>query len=157
MIKIVNTDLKYLEDIKNIADNSQFIQPNNHMMYYLCCTIFSNYSFVALKNNEVIGYLFCFTDSQNEYVWIHQISVIENEQGRKIASRLLKTLGDKLIKESRIKKIRFTTRTDNHKVYNKAIEFTKNSFLGINYKVESLGIDKTINTENEMEIFEITV
>jgi hypothetical protein len=157
MTKIINANINHLEDIKRIANDSSFIQANNHMIYYLCCTTFSNYSFVAKKNNEIIGFLFCFNDSSNEYVWIHQVAVVQKEQGGKTNVLLLQELGKKIIRENKIKKVRFATRIDNPKIYKRSIEFTKTSFFGINYKIESLGINRLINYKNEMEVFQITI
>ena len=52
MIRIETVKLEYLNYIENIANSSsEYLVPNNHMIYYLCCTVFSKYSFIAFKND----------------------------------------------------------------------------------------------------------
>jgi hypothetical protein len=158
MITIENVRLEYLTDIENIANNSnEYMVPNNHMIYYLCCTVFSKYSFVAIKNNIVIGYLFAFANSQEEFIWIHQLAVIKGEQKKICTGYLIKKLAKVLMDENKIKTLRFIIRKDNGPSYNIASNFNRRNLFGIEYETKSLGVDKKISKDFEMEIFEIKI
>ena len=156
MMKIENTKLEYLTDIENIAINSStYMVPNNHMIYYLCCTVFTKYSFIAIKNNTVIGYLFAFADSQQRFIWIHQLAVIKEEQRKIYTGHLVKKLIEVVIDENKINLLRFAVRKDNKQSYNIATNSYRKNIFGVEYESKSLGVDKTISTNFDMEIFEI--
>jgi hypothetical protein len=158
MIKIENVNLEYLEEIEEIAKKSvPYMVANNHMIYYLCCTAFSKYSFVAIKDNKVIGYIFAFSDSYQKYIWIHQLAVIKEEQNRICTGYLIRNLAEVLIKENKIITLRFAIRKDNEASYRIAANFYRKSLYGIDYDTKSLGVDKKINNIFDMEIFEIVL
>jgi ribosomal protein S18 acetylase RimI-like enzyme len=73
--EITHPGLSHLESIVNLAKEASFIVPNTKMIYYLCCTVFSEYSFIATIDNKVCGYLYTMPDWENNFVWLHQIVV----------------------------------------------------------------------------------
>ena len=141
MIKIENAKLEYLDHIETIAKSSdEYLVPNNRMIYYLCCTIFSKYSYVALKNEAPIGYLFTMAASDRKLLWLHQIAIEPNERSKGIANQLIQQLENTLLLNKDIETLRCAIRTDNLP--------SKNFFVKHGY--EFYEIDSFIN----MAIFE---
>jgi GNAT superfamily N-acetyltransferase len=141
MLQIDNTNLKYLNHIERIARvSNEYMVPNNRMIYYLCCTVFTRYSFVAIKDHEPIGYLFAFSDSDSKYIWIHQLAVIPEERNKGIGGRLLIKLKRVLESENSIRIIRFAVRKENIPSWK----------IAIRQNCQSFGTDPYL----DMEIFE---
>jgi hypothetical protein len=157
MLKIENTKVEHLESIKEIAINaSPFLVANNHMIYYLCCTVFSQYSFVIKRDEKIIGYLFSMKDSADKYIWIHQLAIIRNERKSFATAFLIKALINKLKNESTIRILRFAIRNDNEDSIKMISNKTRKNFSGINYKTKYLGVDENINPNYKMGVFEVS-
>jgi GNAT superfamily N-acetyltransferase len=141
MITIVKANLDYLDDIEKTARiSNEYMVPNNRMIYYLCCTVFSKYSLVALKDDVAIGYLFAFPDSGLNFIWIHQLAVIPEERNKGIGGRLLYKLKSEMEKDNNIKTIRFAVRKENLASWR----------IAAKHNCRCFGIDPYIN----MEVFE---
>lgn len=112
-IKIINTNLKYLESVHQLANNSSFIVPNSKMIYYLCCTVFSEYSFVAINNNILVGYLFAMPDWENQLIWLHQMSIDKKYTNRGIGSEIFKKFESIVKTKHHFRFLRCAIRTDN--------------------------------------------
>ena len=117
MIEIRNVNSKDIESIIDLVMlNKDILQPNNFMIYYLCCTVFKESSFIAFKDEKPIGFLFAFPDSNQECTWVHQMAVDPNEKSKGIGSELLKKLETSIARrESPIKTIRLAVKPDNHR------------------------------------------
>ena len=157
---IDNARIEHLNSIESIAREAKFIAVNTRMIYYLCCSIFSKYSFVAIRQNEqndktVVGYLCSFPDSEFKFLWIHQLVVSQNKQNIRAAGSMFGQLVNILKKEGKIKSIRFAIRKDNPASYVLATKPSRNSFLGTNYNCKSLGVQKELSNDYEMDIFEV--
>lgn len=141
MIRIETVKLEYLNYIENIANSSsEYLVPNNHMIYYLCCTVFSKYSFIAFKNDAPIGYLFSVPEFDAKYIWLHQIAVTQENRHTGVGSQLVFEFEKLILKEKCFKTIRCAIKPDNLP--------SKTFFLKHSFK--SLGLDSYIS----MEIFE---
>ncbi len=157
---IDNARIEHLNSIENIARGAKYIVNNSRMIYYLCCTIFSKYSFVSIKQDKqnhkmVTGYLYSFPDAELKFLWIHQIVVIPSEQNSRATGLLISKLIDELKKEGKIKSIRFAIRKDNEKSHIMATKPFRNSFLGTKYNCNSLGVENELSNDFEMEIFKV--
>jgi|ERR1035437_7134379 N-acetylglutamate synthase-like GNAT family acetyltransferase len=126
MIEIINTKLDYLDSIEAIADSARDrIAPNNRMIYFLCCTIFSKFSFIALKDGIPIGFLLAFPKLESKLLWLHQIAIYPNERSQEVGSKLLQKLETLIVEEKSIKIFRCAIRTENQ--ISKSF-FTKNGY-----------------------------
>lgn len=125
MIEICQVNKSHIGQIRFIANSCRdIIAPNNKMIYYLCCTVFSKFSFIAFKDNQPVGFIFSMLDAVQQSIWIHQIAVIPTEQGLGIGSKLLGAVEKALESNKRVKpnQIRLAVKQDNHKAkdfYNK--------------------------------------
>ena len=158
---IKNAELKYLDKIIEISKNSGgFMAQNNRMIYYLCCTVFSKYSFIAIKkdNNEenVVGFIFVVRDSYSRYLWIHQLAVMPDEKEKLAAGSLIHKLLHIIDEEKLINGLRFAIRTDNKLSYSIAMNFNNKSFAKKGYSCKSLGISEELSQNFNMEVFEVS-
>jgi len=142
MIKIRSVTIADIDSIVNLVSlNADVLRPNNKMIYYLCCTIFRKYSFLAVDENTPLGFLFAFKDSEKQCIWIHQFAVDPDKQTRGIGTKLLRKLESE-IKENETSPnfIKLAVKPDNYK----AKEFY------LNHEFKFLKLEECIN----MEIFE---
>ncbi len=141
MMEIQHLKLQYLDDIVKLAEqSSEYLVPNTRMIYYLACTIFSKYSFVAMKEIVPVGYLFSMPNIDEQFVWLHQIAVDPAERRNGIGSRLIEKFEESISLESRFDAVRCAIKPNN--ALSKAL-FSKHGY-------HSLALDAYIN----MEIFE---
>lgn len=147
MTEIRNVNSKDIESIINLVTlNKDILQPNNFMIYYLCCTVFKESSFIAFKDEKPIGFLLAFPDSKQEYTWVHQMGVDPNEKSKGIGSELLKKLETSIASlESPIKTMRLAVKPDNHraKVFYEKHQFR---FLGMDDLIKMEIYEKLLNT-----------
>lgn len=108
-------ELKDLDNIISIIKaNEKILQQNNRMFYYLCCTVFSRYSFISLIDEKPIGILISFKDSYNKYIWVHQLAILPEFQSHGHGITLIKSFFNKVISDNEaIGEIRLSVRKDN--------------------------------------------
>jgi len=100
-IKIKNADLDFLESIRSIADDaSDYLVPNTKMIYYLSCTVFKRFSFLAVEDNIPVGFIFAMPNYSEEALWIHQIAVLKEYKNTGIGTVLLNKLDEIARRES---------------------------------------------------------
>lgn len=145
MIKLRNVISKDIESIIDLVKlNGNVLQSNNFMIYYLCCTVFENYSFIAFQKEKPVGFLFAFPDSKQAFIWVHQMAVEPQQKRKGIGSKLLKKLEAKIEKsESPCKRIRLAVKHENHQA--------KSMYIKHGFKL--LKMDDLI----KMEIYEKTL
>lgn len=82
---------KYLNELKLLADkNKDVLKPNTKMLYFVVARLFSKVSYVAILNNNVIGFIISFKNGN--HIWLHQLAVDKNHRGKGIAKTLLREL-----------------------------------------------------------------
>lgn len=141
MTKVEHLYLPYLDDVVNLAESSsEFLVPNNRMIYYLACTVFSKYSFVAIKENVPAGFLFSVPNMEARYIWLHQIAVNQADRRIGIGSQLIDKLEELISREGYFDTVKCAIKSNN--------SASKTLFSSHGYSC--LGTDDYLN----MEIFE---
>lgn len=92
--------IEHLDAVYELANELDYIAPNTRMMYYLFATLYSQYSYIALYNNEVVGYLLTMSKQNGDVLWFHQIGVSNKLTRKGIASKLLKSVMDDVRKDA---------------------------------------------------------
>jgi len=124
-----------------IESNSNVLAPNNRMIYYLCCTIFSELSLLIERDKTLIGFAAVLTDSNNKITWIHQLAIAYNFRKLGYASALLKKIEGNIRNDyTSINSIKLAVKSDNYPA--------KSLYAKLDYELKEF--DNTIN----MEIYE---
>jgi len=119
--------------ISIIRANNSILQENNRMIYYLCCTVFSRYSFITFDAEKPIACILAFKDSYNTYLWVHQLAVIPEYQGKGIGIKLMKEAFQHLQQEGEeLQEIRLAVRESNT---NAIRLYERNGFRRIEHNV----------------------
>lgn len=128
----------YLNEVKSLADkNNDVLKPNTKMLYFIVARLFTNISFVALVNNNVVGFIISFQNDNR--IWLHQLAVDKEFRSKGIGKSLIQ----KLEIAAGNSKIEFSVKENNYK----AIKL-----------YEKLGYEKDkLNTEIEQIIYTKTV
>ena len=112
-IRNMNTgDMQAVIDI--VTANDTILAPNNKMIYYLCSTVFENFSFIAANEKQIVGFVCGFPDFVHQYIWIHQFAVHPDQKRRGTGLILLKHL-EKATANCKfsIKKLKLAVKKDN--------------------------------------------
>jgi len=72
--------------------NNDVLRQNNLMIYYLCCTVFAKYSFIAFDSDNAVGFIFAFPSADLKYIWIHQIAIDPDHKRKGIGAKLMEKL-----------------------------------------------------------------
>lgn len=100
--------------ISLIETNSSVLAPNNRMIYYITCNVFTEYSFVAEDRGEIVGIALVFSAEGINNLWLHQLAISPDFRRKGIAYRLMATLEEKLKSEnSTFIGIRLAVKEDN--------------------------------------------
>jgi ribosomal protein S18 acetylase RimI-like enzyme len=101
---------KYLNEVKALADNNNdVLKPNTKMLYFIVARLFTNISYVALVNNDVIGFIVSFKNGNR--IWLHQLAVDKEFRGKGIGNSLI----TKIESVSNDCEIEFSVKENNHK------------------------------------------
>jgi hypothetical protein len=156
-IRIDHPTINQLEQIEYVAKNcGDFLVANNKMIYYLCCSVFSKTSFTISIENKVVAFLFAFPDSDNEFIWLHQIAVLEDVENNKRYGGILFKNFLELIFNMHYTAVRFAIRKDNLNPLNLIFKMDGKVAFGHLLSINSLGLENNINPNSPMEIFELT-
>ena len=111
--QIVHPRLEHLDEIVQLANDAEFIVPNTRMIYWMCCSIFSNFSFIAIEEDEIIGLLFALPDPNDNSLWVHQLFVKKEYQRQKVAERLSERLDHLVVEGGGISSLRCAVKPNN--------------------------------------------
>lgn len=113
---------EHLQSIIKICDlSNELLATERKSIYWLFLKFFKNTCFVAVENNNVVGFLLGFLSQTEPIGYIHMLGVLPQFQKQGIATALIDKFG-KTIKKHGAKKIYLTTLPEKKK----AIEFYKN-------------------------------
>lgn len=90
--KLSYDDLDYILELG--SRNTNYIVPNNRMVYYMAARIFSSTSGIIQFNGNQCGYYIVYPDNVKHKLWIHQIVIDEKFRSKGIGSRFFKWLSD---------------------------------------------------------------
>lgn len=142
MLKIEPVNINHLDSLISLANaNIGKLTPNNRMIYYLCCTVFNDCSFLAIQDLKPIGFIFAMPDVSMTSYWIHQIAVHPKYIGMGVGFRLITRLEKEIEKKRKdLVTIRLAVKKENL--------VAKQFYKKLNYQL--VKFDSWV----EMEIFE---